>query len=843
MPTFQHVLIYVRGCEKLIRRYCLAQKNQDNNEEDRSTDLFVLHKVATERLANLLCPDNLDMEISSLANAIRSTSKSSSLPSNIFASIMRQRAHGAAVDEVHCDDLDNGGMVTIFSHVLSTIEILEDFSKGYAEVLLIQRSMGWEIARSLSIISRWYTDTGPMLANQLFQAHRYSGDRWLRVEYPLFAHLVDHIMTYIKAIHASKTAKKPKKKKRHSSPLNLEPSISDLRCLPPNVFGPNIPSAVGYLILEINIHTVPGSEDSQYLLGEKCFIRIISDIWLDLRLKNVDERVNGPCRRGSSNPDSHKSKLKEYSPWVQRTIIRGAVIDTLINVCKGDDAILASVGIQNILETPVKLFTSSTGNPTKEYSICRRILSRPTEALAPIRSWLTEHLAVHPNLLVKIGNLGDLVYGIMRDRGVQNFSRINAHQIIATAKPQKSTILKPSKNSRATINYSDPLTLGGLLKNPDDDIFSQIAVLLREAFNKRRSLPIGDTHISRVMDGMSATTGKARQSHDIDHYDPIRLDNTYAQMLKEHFTLERLLSCWGLTNLLIWMSTGQGYMTREFCRYVELWFEALEKRLEVFRAAADNEMKISYFNSRIWGTACASFNVECAKFTIEEKFTPFFRDEVLEAWREFLGACYDNIDAKIQPDKLPTWTDALYMLEKLYKVVKLNGFKNGLTTIQFANNLCALGICQPPTVDALGHWIYLNQNKGAFQGLKQLGFQVEGRPEHWTKAALQCVVDHLDATLTDSDKSLLVSGVLTDEHILCKISRFDKILCRTRSKQRKFDSGVTQSSMTLKTIGLEAIKNHPWKSGENLLDTSGQKLPIPGYGEKDRLEASVKLWA
>jgi hypothetical protein len=101
------------------------------------------------------------------------------------------------------------------------------------------------------------------------------------------------------------------------------------------------------------------------------------------------------------------------------------------------------------------------------------------------------------------------------------------------------------------------------------------------------------------------------------------------------------------------------------------------------------------------------------------------------------------------PDPLPTFKKALNLIDGLCKELMLHGFKDGLTNLQFANNLATLGLCQEPTVDEMAAWIFEHQEKGAFKGLLALGFKIQGRPVHWTKAAFQCVYDHLCHTFSE----------------------------------------------------------------------------------------------
>jgi hypothetical protein len=168
---------------------------------------------------------------------------------------------------------------------------------------------------------------------------------------------------------------------------------------------------------------------------------------------------------------------------------------------------------------------------------------------------------------------------------------------------------------------------------------------------------------------------------------------------------------------------------------------------------------------------CASFVVEMETFTLEEKFTPFFFDEVLEIWKKYLSEHYESNDTTFSEEQLPTFTKVLDMIKDLNKKIKLNGFKCGLTNLQLANNLICLGFCQPPTVGEIADWIFKNLKKGAFKSLVALGFNIVGWPAHWTKTMFQVVLDHLQAALSLKDCNLLVFGIIFLMHVLCKVSQ------------------------------------------------------------------------
>ena len=821
------------------------KKSSQTSPSCTSTDALdpiALCKYAADNLAILLSPENLTSELALLPTVNVPTSKSHLTPANIVAMILQQRIHGQVVDRLAHDTFDDAGATTVLTHIVSTVSLLDSFASNYADICLTKRFMNWEIARSLSIVSRWYTDTGPMLAEHLFNIHRHLGKDVLQEKFPSFSKLVDHIMRYIGAVHASKRASHARKRIK-VVPDSDKPSVAELRQLHlNNVFGSRFTSDVSTNLPLIEPYLIGAGEENQYAFGQQCFVQIVSDVFISPNLVSIDAQLNGPGRRVGTT----QSKLNVLEGCVKRSIIRGVIIDTIVEACDGDDGILSSSAIENILRSPAFLFDTSPNYHTNDDIVTKKLLKDPTTTLGPIRTWLKDFIASSPDIQPCVKKLGDAVYDLICQRhGSRPFPRFNPLQALARAKPRKPFGARPSKTPRTDLP-DIPLTPNALLKHPDGEIFSQLAVIIREVLNRRRSLPIGDIHIDRLMSGHHPTTGRAGRCN-LDHFDPIRFDNVYSRMLKKQFPVNRVTSKLGLTNLLAYMSTGQGFRTQQFCNRTDLWFLSLEGCIQTFRNALLTHDQ-QCCDTRIWGTTCASFAVQTETFTVEEKFTPFFSEHVLEAWQKYLGELYESDDATFSDEQLPTFTTALDMLKDLNKKVKLNGFKHGLTNLQFANNLVCLGLCQSPTVGEIADWIFRNPKKGAFKGLVALGFDIVGRPAHWTKAAFQVVLDHLNATLSLDNRTLLVFGTIFLEHVLCKVSRFTYLLCKTRRKckQQSIDEGeeTVDEGLSLKRIGAQAAREigSSWSSSGNLDNETGKILPIPVKCDVDRLQASVQLW-
>lgn len=817
----------------MIKQFLSSLKNaQRGASDDQSVPPDVLSDRSIAQLKGLLSPEALSIEQSLLLKHTTFTRHPHYSVDEIMTTILQQRRHGQAVDTLSYDALTNSGATTILTHLVSTVGALSSLSAAYADICLVQRAAGWEISRSLSIIAHWYTSDGPALARQLCDIHKTSGPPGLQVRFPIFADLIDHIVTYVKAIYASKPGSKSKSKST-SQDDTLSPQA--LRAVPPTFFGFSEPSSQSYILPEIPPHSVGSDSNRHYLFAEQCFVRAISDFFMSKPLKSIDTLLNGPGRIDNTVTP----KLGDYQAWIRRTIIRGTTIDAIVEACKGEDGILASKMIEAILKSPVALY-STKGHETNDQNLSRKILNEDIQCLQPLRDWLKDFIEESPDTLTQARELGDTVYQQIWSRhGLQSFPRFNP--LVLTASAQTCKPRRPKK-SPSIVLPEVPLTLKVLLPIPDAPIFSQLGLIMREALNKRRSLPAGDIRISRQMQCLHPTTGLAAATKDEDQFDPVRLDNTYSRMLKKHFTHDRLLGQFGLTNLLVWMSTGQGALTAEFVKFTALWFEDLSSCIRVFRNASAPDNGRKCYNTRIWGTTCASFAVETQKFTIAEKFTPFFDEKVKGAWKTFLGERYESADLASHPSPLPTFTGALDVLNELCKELNLHGFNDGLTNLQFANNLASFGLCQHPTVDEIAGWIFKHQNKGAFKGLLALGFKIQGRPEHWTKAAFQCVYDHLAATLSAQDRDELQFGTIFVEHILCKVSRFAYLL-RKNGRSRKSSRKSTISPLSLHQIALEATRCSKWAGEVNTPDRTGKTMPIPSVGDRTRLDTSVQLWA
>ena len=115
----------------------------------------------------------------------------------------------------------------------------------------------------------------------------------------------------------------------------------------------------------------------------------------------------------------------------------------------------------------------------------------------------------------------------------------------------------------------------------------ELPLIICEALNRKSGLPPLDEILNRVLNGYHATRGTTTQSNP-DHTNPIRRDLDSASLLETHLPGDLLTSKIGLSNLLSWMGTGQGFKTHTFLEMFthqkEFFSSNLEEMVENFQA-------------------------------------------------------------------------------------------------------------------------------------------------------------------------------------------------------------------------------------------------------------------
>jgi hypothetical protein len=127
----------------------------------------------------------------------------------------------------------------------------------------------------------------------------------------------------------------------------------------------------------------------------------------------------------------------------------------------------------------------------------------------------------------------------------------------------------------------------------------KLALILREALNRERGHQPSDEIINRVLNGYHAMRSTTTRSNP-DHTNPIRQNLEAVALLKAHLPGELLTSENGLSNLLSWMCTGQGFKTHSFLESFthdkQFFSSNLEEKIEIFQAVvSQNALIVSHY--------------------------------------------------------------------------------------------------------------------------------------------------------------------------------------------------------------------------------------------------------
>ncbi|KAJ7041261.1 hypothetical protein C8F04DRAFT_947539 [Mycena alexandri] len=371
------------------------------------------------------------------------------------------------------------------------------------------------------------------------------------------------------------------------------------------------------------------------------------------------------------------------------------------------------------------------------------------------------------------------------------------------------------------------------------------ALILREALNKRRRLaPFAIQSLRWILDGKHPNTG--RNSHgNLDHVNPARAAGVNFELLKKHIPGEKATTALGLSNLLAWMLSGQGFSTQSFLKTISFFFNSAEDCIACFtEARSSNEAIVAKYRAdhpnaqmstmkslqgyvvlddpNVWGQAANDLCITpTIRFTnglrvsVANKLGPYFSGLIRAGWITWLGGLYGQ-----DPDKYTglrhSWSDTINMIRSL----NIPGIKGlGLTTLQLANNLALLNICTPPDAAEMGTWIGENPKLGAYKGLVLLGFKLRASDPLATRAAFQVFYDHCERNLTQADKELLGFGAIFVEHLLCKVQRW----------QDRYNTAMSTKFARLRDA---QSSSSPWIPGNNQTDAMGFPFPLGVDGNR-----------
>jgi hypothetical protein len=772
-----------RGCSALIKEFNRRKRQKVDGLDKQLVGPPQLTSHTIDLLTKLLSPENLRDQIACLPTSIKTKLLR---PSTDIVSQILRHDHVPQTSAIIQGEVTEQAINTILSFTTSTSTLLTKLTSHYADMELLWQFMGWEIGNLLIVVAHWYLGDGLALATRLFNIHRDRGPEYISAHFPMYSPLIEHILKYVQEVRKLKDAKRCQSKNLK----DIEDRVHTLRHLHLPEFGNLSPKGAHLIFPHIPLHGIGTSDDSIYKHGQDCFFQAISKTFIAPELRLADNHFNGPKRQQSAvgqNLDNYS--LGQLSPHEERTIERGAVMETIVNAYGKDDSILASRDICGLLRSPSSLFDTSHHWRMNDHVVTGKILHHHADTLAPLTTWLGEFVEGHPETKSAAKELGEgLQRLVLQYHGSQPIHPPNPRPQTMTMKPDGFARWRKSSMRDSTPPTLTADTLIDLTENFD---LAPLFTIIDEALRKKRGQPAKNTIISRILTGHHPTNGQKQADVNLDHRDPIRFSNVYSRLLGNHFSWTKLRRKSGLSNLLVWMGTGQGFRTASFINNIlaNHWFESAEQCVQVFRDAAATMVHGNPCDTRIWGQPSNSFGMESKGFTVSTKFKQYFRLEVGEAWLEFLGVQGDH------PTPCRTFSAALDLLDSVNKQVQLRGFCTGLTHLQFAVNLVFLGLCQPPEIDDLAKWIFANPKIGAFDGLQLLGFQIKNRPWKWIAAALEVLDEHLQKKLTNEDRDDLHFGTVFIEHLLCKVSRYESILkaCKGRGDSMTLRGVVSQT--------------------------------------------------
>jgi len=738
-----------------------------------------------------------------------------------------------------------------FQLVQNVTEVLPKMETSIQKMNIIKRSFRYETCCALVKVFEWYSDVGPTTSETLMLIHRNNGYEHLLKEAPQFAKLVDHIIQYVYHLSTLKynesgsgTSLSKKNKKtismetqtvyRPNFGILLEQDIEKLSRVPADFYGlRNSTSQASIKLPPISKNLGYGS-DSLYLAASYCLQELWSAEIIIPKLRKLDESLSG-------------GKTKNFDPQhvYQRSITRAAILWCIADAC-GTDGIFASSQIDQFLQSPAIIFQQPL---SRERKFAPEVLKQRDVVLQPLFDWIRKHLAEYPNITTdakRLSELADLqILELFMGKPASD-----DNPAIQTSKPGRST----TKRTKDLAPVLHPFTFQNIV-NPEykDGIpLGELALIIREALNRERGHQPGDEILNRVLDGYHATRSSNSRSNP-DHTNPIRENLDAASLLKTHLPGDLLTSKYGLSNLLSWMGTGQGFKTRSFLESFthnkQFFSSNLEDMIEIFQViVAQNALIVSRYPEHpkphqlpgiipvddmlVWGqpnhllssapTKEKIGGKYSIKLTLKEKFAPYWTNGVQNAWITFLGDMLDN-NPSTHLGLRHEWHDVLRLLDDL----EINGFGSGLTPFQLANHLVALKIVNPPTLDNIADWIYKNPRLGAFRGLKDLGFSVSPKNLMTVRGAFRCVYQFFEEHLTEQDKSLLCFGPIFMEHLLCKLPRWKGRLTDEDAEGR------------LEELAEEEIsKNYLWISGGNIFNNKA--FPVPLLIPSAWLEQTIK---
>ncbi|KAL0579481.1 hypothetical protein V5O48_002523 [Marasmius crinis-equi] len=743
----------------------------------------------------------------------------------LTASLSELPVHPPENDEALVDY--NASAEHLFERVVGAIKPIPLLIETTFALDIWKQAALWQYCRSIIIVYHFITWGLPDLTDILLRT--YSRDtEYLKKHYPRYYPLIHHLWLAVTE-YRSRYRSRTRRKKPQPSRLRLadrrattessddeQGSLNDAEdeTAPPGRTSHtsegltlDIPADLFGLHLSAPPNAPPVAYRFRYKRvdpGNEGVARRVREAFLDL----IERHLIAPSLEAVLPPKTLGKRKATQStdtvqPLLDEMIVRGALLTTVAEAL-GNESIFASPTVELLIYQPV---TSFWGRQT--YSrIADQLRNNRDHEVDHIRSWISNNVTSETlDLMTDLGYQTHLVISEFvegRKLSDKSYEGLNRRLV----KDQVNGTRRLTDDRRL-------LTVEELVGSRETISFGVIGLILREVM-----LEDSNGHHQALhwyLKGLDPTTGQPGAQFDCDCSYPIRHRNQATQLLWQHISPTQLTTELGLSNLFSWMGTGQGNRTSTFLSYLQtdraetFWSESLDACIDQFIAAFHHNQSIltghrgicipedqevpppnvagmvQYSNCRIYGQASNLLklmptvgnqkdflNTFPPKSRPEErirmKFTPYWQSDVQDKWREFLGDLAGTDPASVGLASKRSWWDALEMVQSL----AIDGFKDGLTAMQMANNLALAGIVLHPTIDEMASWIWLHQDKGAFRGLQQLGF-ASMPTRRAVVVALTCFCDHLWGHCPEQLREALgcnKGNVIDAEHLLCKIPRW-----------------------------------------------------------------------
>ncbi|KAF5373223.1 hypothetical protein D9757_010568 [Collybiopsis confluens] len=569
--------------------------------------------------------------------------------------------------------------------------------------------------------------------------------------------------------------------------------------------------------------------------SQKCFKQTLQDIFISPFLREVTDLA---------------PRRNQQSYLLERCLVRGAITRQVV-LAAGSEAICASPVMADLLDKPHLLFHNTRSRSSSLWTALRR---NEQEFLSPLNSYLAK--SIPPDGIDReVQHLGDFVR--------HHFSELQQGRYISEDEFYRNWTPLKVAGARRRANLQmlsrGPVDIDKLLPETSVPLFGVLGLILREALNKDHGWQEAHEGISRCLRGMRPQDSRPVVGFsNCDHWNPLRHKTVSSELIKAKLPGYKMTEKFGLSNLLTFMGTGQGYRTQKFlsltdatddaedtffcrslsdsyslfARAVQLNVEYLGSGGELFEdeirlMASKDSLDPNFYqvsDQKVWGEPNHFLSARptvklpgmsgYSKVSILAKLTPYWTNDIQQKWIEFLQEprLLDNDPANVT-DVLRSFTYTLDFIHSL----DLHAFRSGLTPFQTTINLCLLGLCLPPTLDELADFISQNNTLGAYNGLVELGFS----PSNWSdiRCALHIIHDHFQSHLCDADAQSLSfadhSGIMI-EHVLCKVARY--------CNRIDFD--------LMKKWADDAEKEGEWKPTRNGEDSDIFPIPLLGISER-----------